>query len=157
MTIKQLQNWLFQNSLEDQWWVSVHDSTEQFPKSLSKIEQDLVVLDSKHYGEVKMKVLHVSQAEMINPPWVELEQEKSPDSPPLSQTPVSAVPSAPTRKAVPTSNIVIAYILAVVFPIFGIIAGIILLAKGDGGNGAGAIILSVLAAIVNYSIFFAGS
>jgi hypothetical protein len=48
-----------------------------------------------------------------------------------------------TRQTVETSQIVLAYILVVLAPVFGLIAGIYLLTKNEVGHGIAAIIISI--------------
>jgi TM2 domain-containing membrane protein YozV len=68
MTTKQLQEWLFLNSLEDQWWVSFDEITDENPLKIIEIEEKI---NSGQYA--KAQALHVSQAELLNPPWIEVE------------------------------------------------------------------------------------
>lgn len=68
MTFNQLREWLFQNSLEDQWWLSLDSVTEESPLTVSEIEE---CIESGDYGTAQ--ALHVSQSEMTNPPWIDVE------------------------------------------------------------------------------------
>ena len=68
MTPKQLREWLFQNGQEDQWWLSLDAVTEESPLTVSEIEERVRL---REYGTAQ--ALHVSQAEMSNPPWIDVE------------------------------------------------------------------------------------
>jgi len=66
MTTKQLREWLFLNGLEDQWWLSIDKVTGDSPVTLSEVESCL-----QQGGQAL--VIHVSQATLANPPWIEVE------------------------------------------------------------------------------------
>ena len=68
MTIKQLREWLFTNSLDDQWWLCIDDSVDSSLVILLDVENVLV---PTFHG--KIQVLHVTQSELTNPPWVDVE------------------------------------------------------------------------------------
>jgi hypothetical protein len=67
MTPKQLREWLFQNSQTDQWWGAFDDVTEESAVTVDDIEERL-----KSGLYKKAQVLHVSQTELANPPWIEV-------------------------------------------------------------------------------------
>ena len=67
MTTKQLREWLFQNSQDDQWWMSLDSVTEDCPVTVNEIEERL---RSGEYSQTL--VLHVSHAEMAHPTWIEV-------------------------------------------------------------------------------------
>ncbi|MDB4665923.1 hypothetical protein OAE86_00455 [Akkermansiaceae bacterium] len=87
MTIKQLQEWLFNNSQDDQWWLHIDGVSEEDPVTSSTIEE---FLKAGCYHEIK--ALHVSQAGLSPPPWIEIEL-------PLPQ-PAPAPPQSSTPKTV---------------------------------------------------------
>ena len=66
MTIKQLRDWQFQNSLADEWWMSSQGITEEEPVTLEFVALYL----SDGLGDVK--VLHVSQAGLSPAPWMKV-------------------------------------------------------------------------------------
>lgn len=68
MKPKQLREWLFQNGQEDQWWLCIDTVTEESPLTVAEIEEYIA---SGDYGTVQ--ALHVSQSEMSNPPWIDVE------------------------------------------------------------------------------------
>jgi len=68
VTTKKLKEWLFQNSLDDQWWISVDGVTNNSPQTLHEIE---ALLDSEYH--TRCEVLHSSQSTLSNPPWIEVE------------------------------------------------------------------------------------
>jgi TM2 domain-containing membrane protein YozV len=68
MTPKQLREWLFKNSQDDQWWISLDAVTDDCPVTVKEIEERL---KSGQYAQAQ--VLHVSQTELSNPPWIEAE------------------------------------------------------------------------------------
>ncbi len=69
MTPIQLRQWLFQNSKEDQWWLCLDGVTEELPVSLAEIQR---LIGSGEYA--RTQVLHTSQAEIANPPWIDVTQ-----------------------------------------------------------------------------------
>mgnify|MGYP006113823535 CR=1 FL=1 len=82
MTIKQLKEWLFNNSQDDQWWVNIDGIAEQEPVTIPTIEEM-----RKVHNSLKISVLHISQTELNPPPWMEIEhtllQAPSHQPPPL--------------------------------------------------------------------------
>ena len=77
MNIRGLQEWIFTNSEEDQWWICTDNITKETPVTIDEIEKVALSGDFK-----KIQVLHTSQSNMSNPPWVLLEVvEKLPSSP----------------------------------------------------------------------------
>ena len=68
MKPKQLREWLFQNGQEDQWWVCIDTVTEESPLTVAEIEDKIASGDY-----VTVQALHVSQSEMNNPPWIDVE------------------------------------------------------------------------------------
>ena len=81
MTIEGLRNWQFENTLEDQWWLSMDGVSEETLLTLSEIEE---VLSLGEYADVR--ALHASQASMANPPWINLATAP----PPLASTSIGA-------------------------------------------------------------------
>ena len=73
MTPKQLREWLFQNSHDDQWWISLDSVTEDCPVTIKEVEERL---RSGQYAQAQ--VLHISQTELSNPPWIEVEKSTPP-------------------------------------------------------------------------------
>lgn len=73
MTTKQLREWLFEHSLEDQWWVSLDGVTEDVVMTLAEAEARARV-----DGYADVRVLHVTQGEMESPPWVEVDKRGKP-------------------------------------------------------------------------------
>lgn len=67
MTTQQLREWLFQNSQEDQWWCAFDEVTEESAVTVDDIEERL---KSGQHG--RTQVLHVSQTELANPPWIDV-------------------------------------------------------------------------------------
>ncbi len=67
MTTKQLREWLFTNNKEDQWWLCVGGDNEQDILSLDQIDARLRTASGS------VKALHVSQSEMANPPWIDVD------------------------------------------------------------------------------------
>jgi len=131
MTIKKLQNWLFQNSLGDQWWVAVDDVTQRELRSLPQI-QKICAANPRS----KVKVLHSSQARIKNPPWINLE------------LPVSRYCTAKGHHSYGTITAV-----SVVLPIIGLIVGIGYLFKNrpvDKKLGEHAIAVSILFMFIWY-------
>lgn len=93
MKPKELREWLFQNNQEDQWWLCLDSVTEELTLTVSEIED---YIKSGEY--ITVKALHVSQSEMGNPPWVDVElQPQLPShSPEMSEPmrPASALAAA---------------------------------------------------------------
>lgn len=85
MTTKQLREWLFTNNKEDQWWLYVNGVNSDSTMTLDQIDSRLKTA----LGSVK--ALHVSQADMTNPPWVDIDLASSPPSRMASASP--ALPS----------------------------------------------------------------
>lgn len=67
MTPTQLREWLFQNSQEDQWWISLDDVTEESAVTVDDIEERL---NSGLYRQAQ--VLHYSQTELSHQPWIQV-------------------------------------------------------------------------------------
>ena len=131
MNIQDLQNWMFQNSLEDQWWVAVDDVTQGELKSLHQV-QEICAANPK----AKVKVLHSSQAQLDNPPWIEFE------------LPVSRYCTAKDHHSYGTITAV-----SVLLPIIGLIVGIAYLTKDrpvDKKLGEHAIAVSILFMFIWY-------
>ena len=95
MTTKQLRDWLFQNSQDDQWWISLDAVTEECPVTVNEIEERL---RSGDYGHAL--VLHVSHGEMAHPTWIEVTLQQA-IQPPASA--LAASTSLPQGYAMPTS------------------------------------------------------
>ena len=72
MTTRQLREWLFENSLEDQWWLRIYSVTEENPLTLAEVERELSGL-----GYEAAELLHVSQAGLANPSWIGFETTPS--------------------------------------------------------------------------------
>lgn len=85
MTPKELREWLFRNSLEDQWWISFGGVVDDCPVTFKEIEEKL---NSGQYAQAY--VLHFSQTEFSNPPWIEVELP-APVTQPLKSPGVAAV------------------------------------------------------------------
>ena len=68
MTTKQLKEWLFLNSQSDQWWISLDEVTEENPMTIAEIVE---ILKSGQYANAQ--VLHISQDELVNPPWIDIQ------------------------------------------------------------------------------------
>ena len=68
MNIRGLQEWIFNNSQEDQWWVSLDNKTLESALTLDEVQA--IALSGQYQ---KIQVLHTSQSNMSNPPWVALE------------------------------------------------------------------------------------
>ena len=138
MTVKQLREWIFTNNLDDSWWVAIEGKTRQTVENLETVAMFAAS------GRPVM-VLHVSKASLASPPWVEV--DLPPDVYPGRSalgSPVHVKTNFPeTRQTVETSQIVLAYILVVLAPVFGLIAGIYLLTKNEVGHGIAAIIISI--------------
>lgn len=66
MTVQELNKWCFEQSLMDEWWVSVNGSCFEQPVSMLKIRE---LVDSGN----SVLVLHSSQAELDPAPWVSVE------------------------------------------------------------------------------------
>lgn len=94
MTPSQLRQWSFQNSQPDQWWLSLDAVTEEIPVTVAEIEDRL---KSGDYSAVQ--ALHVSQAAMVNAPWVEVIMPLAPLAVAYRGTPPTAVPSSSTTRA----------------------------------------------------------
>lgn len=94
MTTKQLREWLFQNSQDDQWWLSLDSVTEECPVTVNEIEERL---KSGDYGQAL--VLHVSHGEMAHPTWIEVTLQSPAQRLPL---PVAAQRSLPQASPVST-------------------------------------------------------
>jgi hypothetical protein len=97
MTPKQLREWLFKNSQDDQWWISLDAVTEDCAVTVNDIEERL---KSGQYGQAQ--VLHVSQTELTNPPWIEVELPA-----PTPQRTFSAPPRVepfPSKTSIPVSS-----------------------------------------------------
>ncbi len=160
MNRKDLSSWLFQNSLEDQWWLAFNGSTQSQPLTLDEIE-NLIELESpiemlSQGNRLSLKVLHVSQEALQNPPWIDLEILKTP-------TPQRSEVETRTREVKQIkpvgkpkaggSEIFFAYFLSILLPIFGILAGFVLLSKGQKEHGTNVIVVSILMMFLAY--FFA--
>lgn len=94
MNPKQLREWLFQNGQEDQWWLCLDAVTEELPLTVDEIEE---YMSSGEYESTR--ALHVSQSEMSNPPWidVELPSQASSGSPRI-ETPIPPAYSATAKQ-----------------------------------------------------------
>lgn len=96
MTPKQLREWLFQNTQNDQWWISLDAVAEDCPVTIAEIEE---LLKSGQYSDAQ--ALHVSQADLANPPWIEVELPAPPQkivssaTPPMRKLPAAAPISSP--------------------------------------------------------------
>jgi hypothetical protein len=125
MTPKQLREWLFQNSQEDQWWVSLDAVTEECAVTVNEIEERL---KSGQYGQTQ-----VSQTELSNPPWIDVELPAAPpqrmvtpasknELPPASP-PISSPPTASLQEQRPALIVSLlsngALLAAVLFIVFG--------------------------------------
>jgi len=90
MKPKQLREWLFQNGQEDQWWLCIDTVTEESPLTVAEIEEYIA---SGDYGTVQ--ALHVSQSEMSNPPWIDVElPSQQPAHSPAMRTPIHSTTAA---------------------------------------------------------------
>jgi TusA-related sulfurtransferase len=98
MTTKQLREWLFQNSQDDQWWMSLDAVTEDCPVTVNEIEERL---KSGQYGQAL--VLHVSHGEMAHPTWIEATITHPPQQRALPTTTQRSLPQAPTMIAPPAA------------------------------------------------------
>ena len=67
MTPSQLREWSFRKSQPDQWWLSLDSVIEGAPVTVAEIEERM---NSRQY--INAHVIHVSQANMSNAPWVEV-------------------------------------------------------------------------------------
>jgi hypothetical protein len=108
MTTKQLREWLFQNSQDDQWWMSLDAVTEECLVTVNEIEERL---KSGDYGQAL--VLHVSHGEIVNPPWidVELPSQASPLRPFGVARPVSPANTSGTTTKKPQETLGIIILL----------------------------------------------
>lgn len=72
MTEQQLREWMFSNSLEDSWFISINGVTHE----------STFTLDSaiKTARRKPLDLLHISQSTLQNPPWIALEVESKPDN-----------------------------------------------------------------------------
>jgi TM2 domain-containing membrane protein YozV len=68
MTPKELREWLFRNSWEDQWWIAFDGFVYDCLVTVKEIEEKL-----KGGQYAQAHVLHFSQTEFSNPPWIEVE------------------------------------------------------------------------------------
>jgi hypothetical protein len=94
MTTKQLREWLFQNSQDDQWWMSLDAVTEDCPVTVNDIEERL---KSGQYGQAQ--VLHVSHGDMAHPTWIEVVLQAPPQQRALPATAQRSLPQAPPMVA----------------------------------------------------------
>jgi hypothetical protein len=111
MRPKELREWLFQNSQEDQWWLRLDSVTEELPLTVSEIEE---YITSGDYAS--MRALHVSQSEMSNPPWIDVElpslAPSLPSTPSLGmRTPVHPANSVATSPQKPQETLGIIILL----------------------------------------------
>ncbi|MDA8973890.1 hypothetical protein N9F56_03055, partial [Akkermansiaceae bacterium] len=67
MNIKQLREWLFLNSLENNWWINVDGKSLEKSENLDILERILWKNPNS-----KVLVLHVSQSQLPSPPWIEV-------------------------------------------------------------------------------------
>jgi hypothetical protein len=65
MNERQLREWLFTKSLEDEWYLSIK----------GKVDPSLYTLDQAKTkaGGREFQLLHNSQSELANPPWIDFE------------------------------------------------------------------------------------
>lgn len=71
MKAKELREWLFQHSLEDSWYLSSEGYLFQELFTIKDIEDF-----AKRAQGSSLKVLHVSNCDMENPPWVDFDVSK---------------------------------------------------------------------------------
>jgi len=95
MTPTQLREWLFQHTQDDQWWISLDAVTDDRPVTVNEIEERL------KYGQFRrIQALHLSQAGLANPPWIEIELPAPPQQSVASVTPqLPTLPSASPKTA----------------------------------------------------------
>jgi len=67
MSPLQLRQSLLQNGQEDQWWLCLDSVTEDAPVTVSEVEE---IIKSGEYA--KAQVLHVTQAGVGNPVWIDI-------------------------------------------------------------------------------------
>lgn len=96
MNIKELNKWLFENSLEDQWWISLNEEVQETTLTLSDVGSQL---DNKL--NLRVKVLHVSQGDLSSPPWVDVEKVRPP---PIPYRPTAIPPRTPPGKDYAKAN-----------------------------------------------------
>ncbi len=70
MKIADLREWFCLNGKEDEWWVNVDGKSLGKPLNLELLEGIL-----RENPSSKILVLHVSQAELDQPPWIEVESD----------------------------------------------------------------------------------
>lgn len=86
MTPSQLRQWSFQNSQPDQWWLCLDAVTEEVPVTVAEIENFLAT------GEyARAQVLHISQADLTNPPWIEVARPQAVNAPPTVESALAAL------------------------------------------------------------------
>ncbi|MBC2595811.1 hypothetical protein H5P28_16210 [Ruficoccus amylovorans] len=68
MTERELRLWMLEETIEDSWWLSVDGQNSEAPVTLSKAADYTAANADK-----EILVLHASQAEVKNPPWIPLE------------------------------------------------------------------------------------
>lgn len=156
MTIKELRNWMFSNSLEDQWWISIDGVTKNETISLSDVSN---ITKQKGTG-AHIQVLHASQAGIETPPWTEIEPETSPSASP-STSPSASLPPlqnpAVVKKGPSTTYIVFGYVFALLFPLAGFIIGLVLIARKAPHHGAPVLILSIIFWFIYFTMFSGAS
>ncbi|MDA9923645.1 MAG: hypothetical protein P1U87_22305 [Verrucomicrobiales bacterium] len=107
MKPKQLREWLFQNGQEDQWWLCIDTVTEESPLTVAEIEEYIA---SGDYGTVQ--ALHVSQSEMSNPPWIDVElPSQQPAHSPAMRTPIHSTTAAAASPQKPQETLGIIILL----------------------------------------------
>ncbi len=122
MTVSDLRNWLFQNGLEDQWWLSLEGVLEENPMSLSEVEAHI---STSNFADIK--VSHVSHSSQQNPPWVDIDrppppqtQSYSPQAKELIILGHSSFPAAHSQSTGPPTSRVAYVLLGLFLGFFGI-------------------------------------
>jgi hypothetical protein len=85
MTPFELREWSFQNSQPDQWWLCLDAVMVEVPVTVAEIKS---FLESGDYS--RGRVLHISQADMAYPPWVDVTM-------PASLNQISTITSGESR------------------------------------------------------------
>ncbi len=86
MTPSQLRHWSFQNSQPDQWWLSLDGVTEEIPVTVAEIER---LIKTGEYALAQ--ALHVSQAGLMNPPWIDVIMRQAVNTQPTVEAALAAL------------------------------------------------------------------
>ncbi len=99
MTPTQLREWSFQNSQPDQWWLCLDAVMVEVPVTVAEIKS---FLESGDYS--RGRVLHISQADMAYPPWVDVTMPQSMNAAPDMESSMPALVISEGGQSISTND-----------------------------------------------------